>query len=120
VALLEKRVADQPADAIAGGKLAAIYQREGQVDKAAAQYEAVLKSSPNNLRALVELARLYSARPQQQAKAFELAKAAYKVAPEDPRVGRLLGRLAYQTGDFKWSLDLLQEASRQLRPGIVL
>jgi len=114
ITLLEKRVAEQPADATAYSRLAAIYQHDGKTDKAIAAYETVLKLNPKNLRALMELARLYSSQPDQRDKAFEFAKAAYKIAPEDPKIDRMLGRLAYQTGDFKWSVNLLQEASRRL------
>jgi tetratricopeptide (TPR) repeat protein len=76
----------------------------------------VLKSNPKNVRALVESARIYSAQPAQLAKAFELAKSAYKLAPEDPQIGLMFGRLAYASGEYKLALNLLQEAARQL-PG---
>lgn len=115
-AALEKRISEQPADGVALGRLAAIYKRDGNVEKATATYESALKSNPKNAHAMVELARLYSAHPQDTSKAFNLAKSAYKLSPDDPEIARLLGRLAYMNGDFKLSYDLLKEAARK-RPG---
>lgn len=109
---LESRVAKQPEDPIACLRLGALYEREGVVDKAAAAYQTVLKINPNNLRALVRLAKLYSTRLQQKAKAFELAKTAHKLAPDDADISYLLGRAAYETGDYKWALNLFEETAR--------
>ena len=109
VARLEKRVAGQPLDSIAWIRLAGIYQRDGAVDKAVAAYESVLKTNPKNVPVLINLAQLYSVKKNPQ-KATELAKAAYKLAPDNSRISLILGRLAYQTGDYKLSFNLLQEA----------
>ena len=105
-AWLEKRVASQPNDSIALMRLAAIYQRDGTVDKAIATYEAALQANPQNVAAMVNLARLYA--PKDPQKAFNMAKAAYNLAPNDPLVTHTLGHLAFLTGDYKWSLSLLQ------------
>ena len=105
-AWLEKRVASQPNDSVAIMRLAAIYQREGTVNKATASYEAALQANPQNVAAMVNLARLYT--PQDPQKAFNVAKAAYNLAPNDPMVTHTLGHLAFLTGDYKWSLSLLQ------------
>jgi tetratricopeptide (TPR) repeat protein len=108
--VLEKRVASQPKDSVAQLRLAAIYQREGTPDKAIAAYEAALQASPQNVAALVNLAGLYA--PQDPQKALNLAKTAYKLAPNDPLVSHTLGRLAFLTGDYAWSLNLLQLTAR--------
>jgi Flp pilus assembly protein TadD len=105
-AWLEKRVAGQPKDSVALMRLAAIYQRDGMVDKARATYEAGLQANPQNVAALVNLAQLYA--PQDPQKAFNMAKAAYNLTPNDPLVTHILGHLAFLTGDYKWSLSLLQ------------
>jgi len=112
-AWLEKRVASQAGDAIALMRLAAIYQREGTADKAIAAYEKALQANPQNVAALVNLARLYA--PHDPQKAFNLAKSAYDLTPNDAVVTHILGRLAYQTGDYKWSLNLLQ-VTAQVQP----
>ena len=105
-AWLEKRTANQPNDPVALARLAAVYQREGTTDKAIATYEAALQANPQNVVAMVNLARLYA--PQDPQKAFNLTKAAYKLTPNDPLVTHTLGRLAFLTGDYEWSLNLLQ------------
>ncbi|MCX6908300.1 MAG: tetratricopeptide repeat protein [Verrucomicrobia bacterium] len=111
---LEKRMAEKPNDPVALLRLAAIYARDGSLDKAVATYEAIAKANPRNVKPLISLARLYAGRTQGEASAFEYAKAAYKLAPDDPVVAGLLGRLAYRAGDRKWALSLLrQTAARQ-------
>ena len=108
--LLEKRLASQPKDTIAQLRLAAIYQREGTPDKAIAAYEAALQVVPQNITALVNLAGLEASRDPQ--KAHNLAKTAYNLAPNDPVVTHIMGRLAFLTGDYAWSLNLLQLTAR--------
>jgi Flp pilus assembly protein TadD len=112
-AWLEKRVASQPNDSVALMRLAAIYQREGTLDKATTTYEAVLQANPQNVTALVNLARLYANQDPQ--KAFNLAKAAHNLTPNDPQVTHTLGHLAFVTGDYQWSLSLLQ-LTAQVQP----
>jgi tetratricopeptide (TPR) repeat protein len=109
-AWLEKRVASQPNDLVALMRLAAIYQREGMADKAIASYEAALQPNPQNVAAMMNLARLYASQDPQ--KAFNMAKAAYNLTPNDPLVAHTLGHLAFLTGDYKWSLNLLQLAAQ--------
>jgi tetratricopeptide (TPR) repeat protein len=108
LATLEKRIADKPGDPVALGRLAAVYQYQGNSDKAIASYEAILQIAPNNLMATLNLAQLYAAKDL--AKAYVLAKAAYGLAPENPVAIHIYGRLAYQSGDFKLANALLQQA----------
>lgn len=106
---LVSRMAGKPNDPVALLRLAGIYAREGTFDKAVATYEAISKANPRNPRPLISLAQLYVGRPQGAAKAFEYAKAAYKLVPDDLVVSSLLGRLAYQMGDYKWALSLFRQ-----------
>lgn len=106
---LESRLAEKPNDPVALLRLAAIYAREGMFDKAVATYEGITKANPRNVKPLINLAQLYAWRSQGESKAFEYAKAAYKLAPDDPVVAGLLGRLAYRAGDYKWALSLLRQ-----------
>lgn len=108
LALLQKRIAEKPGDPIALGRLAAAYQYRGNSDQAIASYEAVLQAFPNNLTALLNLAQLYETKDA--AKAYDLAKSAYKLAPDSPVAVRIYGHLAYQNGDFKLANALLQQA----------
>lgn len=115
--LLEKRIADQPGDIIALGRLAAIYQYAGNAAKAIAAYEAILQIDPQNTGALINLAQLYAS--SNPAKAYALAKSAYQFAPNDANVTLIYGQLAYQNGDYKWAATLLQQAT-QNQPGNAL
>jgi len=115
-AMLEKRVAATPDDSVARVRLAAIYQREGSFDRAAEAYQSVLAVNPNSVEASLNLARLYSEHFHDVPKAIEFAKAAYRIASDDPSVSSVLGRLAFQAGDYKWAASLLQQASLQQLP----
>jgi tetratricopeptide (TPR) repeat protein len=112
---LEKRVAAQPDDLIALIRLGAIYQRDGTTGKAIVTYESALKADPNNLTVLISLAQLYSAN-KNTPQALESAKSAYALAPDNSEVSHILGRLAYETGDYKLSVNLLREVARN-QPG---
>jgi tetratricopeptide (TPR) repeat protein len=107
---LEKRIAEKPNDPIALARLASIYQRDGTLDKATETYETILKSNPKNVAAMMNLAQLYASKDPQRA--FDLAKAAYKLSPDDSDVSYTLGRLAYQTGNYKLAASLLQQAAK--------
>ncbi len=107
-AKLEKRVADKPADPVASGRLAVIYQRIGNNEKATAAYEAVLQTDPKNVPAMVALARLYA--PKDSAKAMQMAKAANQAAPNNVDAMHIMGQIAYQGGDFKLAASWLQQA----------
>jgi tetratricopeptide (TPR) repeat protein len=107
---LEQRVSRNAADPVAQGKLAAIYQRQGNVDKAMAGYEAVLKADAKNYGALVNLALLWESKDA--AKAYDYAKNAYKMASTDALAAQLYGRLAYENGDYKLADSILQPLAR--------
>ena len=110
--LLEKIVEERKNDPVALSRLAGIYERDGNLDKAIGSLESALQANPGNVSVLLSLARLHATR-KDAAKALDLAKAARKLAPDDPTVARTLGRLAYQMGDFNWATSLLQEAARK-------
>ena len=107
--LLEKRLAEQPDDPVALTHLAAIYQKQGAQEKAAQLYEQVIKQNSGNPRSLINLASLYADHLNNPQKALDLAKAAYKLAPNDVEVAHVLGRLVFGTGQYKWALTLLQQ-----------
>ena len=109
---LEKKLSEHPDDPVVLTRLAAIYQGNGSFDKAISAYEAALKQNPKDVRLLIRLARLYAATsPNDLQKALDLARNAYKVAPDDDEVLRILGPLAFRTGDYKWTLTLLQQSA---------
>lgn len=109
---LEKKLVEHPDDPVILGRLAAIYQRNGSLDKAISAYEAALKQNPKDVRLLIRLAGLFAATsPNDLQKALDLASTAYKLAPDDDEVLRTLGPLALRTGNYKWSLRLLQQSA---------
>jgi tetratricopeptide (TPR) repeat protein len=108
--LLEKRVVEKPDDPVALVRLAAIYQRDGNAEKAIATYEALLQALPKNLNAMIQLTRLYAAKDTK--KAYDMAKDANKLAPYNPEVSALLGRLAFRSGDYQLAASLLQQTSQ--------
>ena len=108
--LLEKSVAEKADDQIALGRLAAIYQRDGDYDKAGAAYEKVLQANPKNLPAMLNLIQIYSR--TDVAKAYSMAKDAYKSAPNNPEISHWFGRLAYQSGDYKLAANMLQQTTQ--------
>jgi tetratricopeptide (TPR) repeat protein len=114
--LLEKRVAEDPDDAIALVRLAGIFNRTGTPDKAIKAYEQALAKNPKNAYVLTCLARLYSApgslnNPQ---KTLEYAKDAHAADPDDASISQFLGHLVCQAGDYKWASSLLQDAALKL------
>ena len=111
---LESIVKQQPDDPLAGLYLADAYEREKAFPQAAAEYERVLKINPKLLSALVKLAQLNAGPLQNSEKALDLAKKARELAPNDAKVGGLLGKIAYRTGNFTWAYSLLQDSARQL------
>ena len=113
-ASLEKWVREQPGDPVALGILAALYERDGNSEKAAKTYEAALKQNPKNVQIMIKLAELYSLRPKDLRTALNLAKDAHSLAPDDASISCVLGRLVFRTGDHQWALSLLQDAARKL------
>jgi tetratricopeptide (TPR) repeat protein len=107
---LEKRVVESPNDPVALVRLASIYQREGTLDKATQVYETLLKANSKNIVALTNLALLYA--PTDPQKAFDLAKVANDLSPDDSDVSCIFGRLAYQAGNYILASSLLQEAAQ--------
>ncbi len=111
---LETMLRGQPDDPVARLQLADAYQRDGAFAKSAAAYEEALKANPNLLFPAARLAQLYAGPLQNKEKALAYAKKARDLAPGDPNTAATLGAVAYQTGNFSWAYNLLQEASRQV------
>jgi tetratricopeptide (TPR) repeat protein len=109
---LEKQIAQHDDDTVALFRSAEILRLAGDQDKALARYQAVLQANPKHVGALVGGARVYAAK-QDFAKALELARTARGVAPDQVEISHTVGRLAYETGDYRWSASVLDDAVRQ-------
>jgi tetratricopeptide (TPR) repeat protein len=112
---LEAMAKQQPNDVLLQIRLGEAYQKQGAFDKAAAAFEQALKVNPELSVATTKLAELYAGPLNNNEKALVYAKKARKLAPADPQTTILLGKIAYQNGNFGWSYSLLQEAARQRR-----
>jgi tetratricopeptide (TPR) repeat protein len=110
---LEAMVREQPNDVISQLRLGETYEKQGALDKAAAALEEVVKLNPRLASAITKLAKLYAGPLHNKEIALAYAKKARELTPGDPQVTSVLGRVAYQAGNFAWSYTLLQEAARQ-------
>src|SRR6266702_5665113 len=110
---LEAMAKEQPNDVVSQMRLGEAYEKQGAADKAAAAFEQVLKLNPKLAAAITKLAQLNAGPLQNKEKALAYAKKARELAPADPQVGAILGKVAYQSGNFAWSYSLLEEAVRQ-------
>ncbi len=101
----------RPDDPVALIRMAGIRAHTGKLDEAVKLYETILKYNSQNLQAMLDLAHLYASRLNQPEKALALAKSAHALAPDDADASESLGQLVFQSGDYGWSLNLLQEAA---------
>ena len=113
VSQLEAMTKEQPNDVVAQMRLGEAYEKQGTSEKAATAFEQALKLNPKLVAAATKLAQLYAGPLQNKEKALAYAKKARELAPADPQVAALVGKVAYDSGNFTWSYSLLQEAARQ-------
>jgi tetratricopeptide (TPR) repeat protein len=113
VSQLEAMTKEHPNDVVSQMRLGEAYEKQGASDKAAAAFEQALKLNPKLATAVIKLAQLYAGPLQNKEKALAYGKKARELAPTDPQVAGILGKVAYQSGNFTWSYSLLQEAVRQ-------
>jgi tetratricopeptide (TPR) repeat protein len=113
ISQLEAMTKEQPNDVVSQMRLGEAYEKQGASDKAAAAFEQALKLNPKLAAAITKLAQLNAGPLQNKEKALAYAKKARELAPTDPQVAAVLGKVAYQSGNFAWSYSLLQEAVRQ-------
>ena len=113
VSQLEAMTKAQPNDLISQIRLGEAYEKQGAWDKAAAAFEQAEKLNPKLASTVTKLAQLNAGPLQNKEKALAYAKKARQLAPSDSQVAGILGKVAYQSGNFSWSYSLLQEAARQ-------
>jgi tetratricopeptide (TPR) repeat protein len=113
ISQLEAMTKVQPNDVISQMRLGEAYETQGASEKAAAAFEQVLKLNPKLAAAITKLAELNAGPLRNKEKALAYAKKARELMPADPQVAGILGKVAYQSGNFTWSYSLLQEAVRQ-------
>lgn len=111
---LKQTLEAMPAEPAALVRLAIVQEKAQQWKEAATLYEKVLAASPTHRGAVQRLATLYAERLDNPDRAMALAKQAREQAPRDPRAAAELAWLAYQRGDAKWALSLLQDSAGKL------
>lgn len=113
---LEATTKKDARDYVATLRLAEAYQVSGNQDKALAAFERAAKLNPFAPQPLIAQAGIYGGKLNNLPKAFELAKSARKLAPNDPSIAGLLGRLSYRSGDFAGAVAAIQENARSATP----
>jgi tetratricopeptide (TPR) repeat protein len=112
VSMLEAMTKEHPNDPVSQMLLGEAYEKPGASDKAAAAFEQAVKLNPKLVSGVIKLAQLYAGPLRNKEKALAYAKKARELAPGDPQIAALLGKIAYDSGNFAWSYNLLQEAAR--------
>jgi tetratricopeptide (TPR) repeat protein len=113
ISQLEAMAKEQPNDVIVQMRLGEAYEKQGAADKAATALEQALKLNPKLVVAVTKLAQLNAGPLHNKEKALAYAKKARELAPADTQVATVVGKVAYESGNFTWSYSLLQEAARQ-------
>jgi len=91
---------------------AIICEQENSIMAAKQTYEAILARTPLFAPAAKRLATLYAENLHDDKKAFELAKQAREMNPDDPELTKLLGIIVFRRGDYPRSAQLLKESAR--------
>lgn len=110
---LEKRVQAVPADPVAARRLAAVFERRGEADRAVQLYERLIQANPRAVLAVLHLAELQVTRRNNPARALELARQARNLDPEGAGIALAAGRVALRAGDVRWAYSLLQDGLRK-------
>ena len=110
---LEDMLQRNPEDPVLLIRLASMQEQRGEIPKAVESLKKLLSLNPENWPAMMRLARIYADHLNDLRKGLDWAKSAHTLAPHDGGAAALLGELVYRTGDFPWSLSLLDDAAGQ-------
>ena len=94
--------------------LALIYEQMRDYPKARDAYEKLLSINPDFVPALNNLAYLYTERLNDLNKAYDLARKAHDLQPQDAAAADTLGWVLYKRGDYQQALAILQESAEKL------
>ncbi|HST29293.1 MAG TPA: tetratricopeptide repeat protein [Chthoniobacterales bacterium] len=86
-------------------------EKQGDSAKAASTYERAFRVNPKLANTALKVAQLNSGPLHQPGKALEFARKARDLAPNDPKIGAAVGRIALQCEKFDWAYSLLQEST---------
>ncbi len=112
VAQLEQQLKAGAVDPIISAKLAAHYERAGDLDRAIDLQEKVIQALPGSGPAYFRLARLLDLKGDKK-KALELARTGRRLSAESTEGALLLGKLSLGAGDSQQAYNLLAEVARK-------
>jgi uncharacterized protein (TIGR03790 family) len=109
--LLEQATAADASLVSAHAQLAAIYEKDGNYEKAIEQYRAVVALDPNDAGALNNLAYTLAIRADAPAEALPFSERAHRLAPDIPEVSDTLGWILVLVGRSADALPVLEGAA---------
>ena len=101
---LQALLSKNPNNASSLMTLALIYEQINDYPKARDAYEKLLSINPDFVPALNNLAYLYTERLNDLNKAYDLARKAHDLQPQDAAVADTLGWVLYKRGDYQQAL----------------
>jgi tetratricopeptide (TPR) repeat protein len=99
------------AESTALARLAQMRLHDGATDQAIEAYQKAIDADSSFAPAVRELAILYSQRPADQSRAYDLATKARQSFPNDAELAKTLGILNVQRGLYPQSIELLNQAA---------
>jgi putative PEP-CTERM system TPR-repeat lipoprotein len=99
---------DNPGEPLASMYSAETLMAAKQYKPAIAHFEAMLKTNPDNVVALNNLAWTYQ--QEKDPRALATAEKAYKLAPQNPAVADTLAWILIEKGDTKRAIPVLEQA----------
>jgi tetratricopeptide (TPR) repeat protein len=113
VSQLQAELSQNPNNAPALMTLALLYERMQDYPKERDAYEKLLVIKPEFFPALNNLAYLYAERLNDLDKAYDLARKAHDLQPQDAAAADTLGWVLYKRGDYQQALTILQESAEK-------
>jgi tetratricopeptide (TPR) repeat protein len=111
---LQVYLSKKPDDTRALMTLGTIYEKQKDTVKARDAYEKVLATNSEFVPALNNLAYLYADKLNELDKAYELARKARDLQPEEASIADTFGWVLFKKGDYQQALSLFQESSGKL------
>lgn len=108
--LIENEIQKNPNNIALRRFIATEYLINGDTEKARLHYETILKSAPNDLASLNNLASIYL--KTDAARAVELAQKAYTINPNHPKIADTLGFALIQNGQAAQGISLVRQAMK--------